>query len=182
MKHSLLVILFSLLLLSSPVIGDNHKGETLYGWGGKYPDYKWMEFGERNTHPKYQGQVKEGKPNGLGSLTYPDGSNYVGEYKDGKLNGQGTSTWSDGRKYVGEYKDGKPNGQGTHSFGKGDYEGDKYEGEYKDGKPNGQGTYISSNGEKYEGEWKDEKPWNGTYYDKNGNIKGKFVNGKEIHQ
>jgi len=58
----------------------------------------------------------------------------------------------------------------------------KYGGEYKDGIPNGQGTYTSSNGEKYEGEWKDEKPWNGTYYDKDGNIKGKFVNGKEIHQ
>jgi len=59
---------------------------------------------------------------------------------------------------------------------------EKYVGEYKDGIPNGQGTYTSSNGEKYEGEWKDEKPWNGTYYDKDGNIKGKFVNGKEIHQ
>ena len=58
----------------------------------------------------------------------------------------------------------------------------KYEGQVENGKPNGQGTYTSSNGEKYEGEWKDEKPWNGTYYDKDGNIKGKFVNGKEIHQ
>ena len=180
MKH-LLIILISILLLSSPVIGDNHKGETLYGWG-KCCDYKWMGFGEKDTHPKYQGQVKDGKPNGLGSLTYPDGSKYVGEYKDGKKHGQGTSTWSDGRKYVGEYKDGIPNGQGTHTFGKGDFEGDKYEGEYKDGIPNGQGTYTSSNGEKYEEEWKDEKPWNGTYYDKDGNIKGKFVNGKEIHQ
>ena len=153
MKH-LLIILISILLLSSPVIGDNHKGETLYGWG-KCCDYKWMGFGEKDTQPKYQGQVKDGKPNGLGSLTYPDGSKYVGEYKDGEKHGQGTYTWSDGRKYVGEYKDGIPNGQGT---------------------------YTSSNGEKYEGEWKDEKPWNGTYYDKDGNIKGKFVNGKEIHQ
>jgi hypothetical protein len=118
-----------------------------------------MGFGEKDTHPKYQGQVKDGEPNGLGSLTYPDGS-----------------------KYVGEYKDGIPNGQGTHTFGKGDFEGDKYEGEYKDGIPNGQGTYTSSNGEKYKGEWKDEKPWNGKYYDKDGNIIGKFVNGKEIHQ
>ena len=31
MKH--LLILLSLLLLFSPVIGDNHKGETLYMWG-----------------------------------------------------------------------------------------------------------------------------------------------------
>ena len=179
MKH--LLIILTILLISSPVIGDKHQGETLYLWTTS-SGLVWKGFGEKGTNPKYQGHVENGKPSGIGVLTFPDGSKFVGEYKDGKLNGQGTSTWSDGRKYVGEYKDGKPNVQGTHSFGKGDYEGDKYEGEYKDGKPNGQGTYINSNGEKFEGEWKEEKPWNGTYYDKNGNIKGKFVNGKEIHQ
>ena len=31
MKHILIII--SLLLLSSPVIGNSHKGETLYRWG-----------------------------------------------------------------------------------------------------------------------------------------------------
>ena len=47
MKH--LLIILSLILLSSPVIGDNHKGETLYGWGGckgEPCDYKWMGFEE----------------------------------------------------------------------------------------------------------------------------------------
>ena len=47
MKH-LLIILISILLLSSPVIGDNHKGETLYVWG-EYPDWKWVEFGENHN-------------------------------------------------------------------------------------------------------------------------------------
>ena len=178
MRHILIILSF--LLLSSSVIGDNHKGETLYGWG-KCCDYKWMGFGEKDTQPKYQGQVKDGKPNGLGVLFYTKGVKYIGEWKNGEFI-EGTMTKPDGSFYVGEYKDGIPNGQGTHTFGKGDFKGDKYEGEYKDGIPNGQGTYTSSNGEKYEGEWKDEKPWNGTYYDKDGNIKGKFVNGKEIHQ
>jgi len=126
MKH-LLIILISLLLLSSPVIGDNHKGETLYRWGEK-PDYKWMGFGDKDTHPKYQGQVKDGKPNGLGILISPDGHKYVGEWKSGKMNGQGTETFSSGKKFVGEFKNGKL--------------------------------------------------WNGTYYDKNGNIIMKVVNGK----
>ena len=35
MKH--LLIILSILLFSSPVIGDNHKGETLYGWGNTLP-------------------------------------------------------------------------------------------------------------------------------------------------
>ena len=81
MKH--LLITLSFILLSSPVIGENHKGETLYGWG-KYPDYKWMGFGDKDIHPKYQGQLKDGKPNGTGSITFPDGRGYLGEFKDGK--------------------------------------------------------------------------------------------------
>jgi len=84
-KH--LLILISLLLLSSPVIGDNHKGETLYRWG-KYPDYVWKGFGDKDTHRVYKGEWKNGekwRPNGLGVMTYPDGGKYVGEYKDGKI-------------------------------------------------------------------------------------------------
>ena len=176
MKH-LLILLISILLLSSPVIGDNHKGETLYGWGNTLP-YVWKGFGDKETHPKYQGQVKDRKPNGLGILIFPSGSKYVGEFKDGKRTGQGTFTWSDGSKYVGEWKDDKKHGQGTFTF----TDGSKYVGEYKDGKKHGQGTYTWSDGEKYVGEYKDGKKWNGTGYDKNGNIFYKYVNGKEIKQ
>jgi len=32
---------------------------------------------------------------------------YEGEFKDGKYDGQGTYTWPDGRKYVGEWLDGE---------------------------------------------------------------------------
>ena len=79
----------------------------------------------------------------------------MGEFKDGEKHGQGTYTWSDGREYVGEYKNGERNGQGTST---------------------------SPDGQKYVGEWKDGKPWNGTQYDKEGNILGKWVNGKMIKQ
>ena len=83
MKH-LLIILISILLLSSPVIGDNHKGETLYRWG-KYPDYVWKGFGDKDTHPVYKGEVENGEPKGKGIETFPNGEKYVGEFKDGKL-------------------------------------------------------------------------------------------------
>ena len=78
-----------------------------------------------------------------------DGGCYEGEYKDGKYHGQGTETWSDGYKYEGEWKNGKRNGQGILSL---------------------------SDGDKYEGEWKDGERWNGTLYDKEGKIIGKFMN------
>jgi len=84
-----------------------------------------------------------------------NGDVYVGEIVSGQLHGQGTYTFSDGRKYVGEWKNGKLHGQGEFTW---------------------------SNGDKYEGEWKDGKIWNGITYDKNGNIKYKYVNGKEIKQ
>ena len=96
MKHPLIILSFLLLSSfitscwkngSSPVIVDNHKGgNTFYRWGeGGY--YNWMRFGDKETQPMYQGQVKDGKPNGLGVLIYPDGSKYIGEFKNGKWNG-----------------------------------------------------------------------------------------------
>ena len=108
MKY-LLLILISLLLLSSPVIGNSHKGETLYGWGEccKVEDYVWKGFGDKDTHPKYKGEVENGVPNGLGFLIYPDGSRYVGSWKNGTFHGKGKMIYSDGGKYVGESKDGE---------------------------------------------------------------------------
>ncbi len=112
MKH-LLILLISILVLSSPVIGNSHKGETLYQWG-KYRDYKWMGFGDKDIHPKYQGQVKDGEPNGLGILIFPNGDKYVGSWENGeRLNG--TATWFDGTKIIGEWKnDGIWNGIHYH--------------------------------------------------------------------
>ena len=82
MKH--LLIFLSILLLSSPVIGDNHKGETLYLWETS-SGLLWKGFGDKGNHPKYKGDVENEVPNGVGILTYPDGRKYVGEWKDNKL-------------------------------------------------------------------------------------------------
>ncbi len=55
--------------------------------------------------------------------------------------------------------------------------GDKYVGEFKDGKEHGQGTLTFPDGGKYVGEFKDEEMWTGKFYDNNGNIEGKMLNG-----
>ena len=152
MKH--LLILISILLLSSPVIGDNHKGETLYGWGNTLP-YVWKGVGDKETQPKYQGQVKDGKPNGLGIFIDRFGTKRIGNWKDGEMNGQGTETLPDGQKYKGKWKNGEYHGQGTLTL---------------------------LNGDKYEGKFKDGENWNGTGYNKDGEIVIKFVNGQMIEQ
>ena len=131
---------------------------------------------------KYEGEWKDGKRHGQGTYTFSDGRKYVGEWRSGEKHGQGTYTWSNGEKYVGEWKDGKRHGQGTYTFGKGKWEGDKYEGEWKKDEKHGQGKYTTSSGRKYIGEWKDGEIWKGTHFDKDGNVIGKFVNGKEIKQ
>ena len=44
-------------------------------------------------------------------------------------------------------------------------------------KKNGQGIYFFPDGGKLVGEFRKDSPWNITDYDKNGKIKGKYVNG-----
>ena len=150
MKH--LLILLSILLLSSPVIGQETGVLYLYETSsGK----KWKTFGDGKVQPKYKGEIKNGKPNGFGFQTYKNGNKYFGEHKNGLPNGQGRSIYPDGSMYLGEYKDGKFHGQGT---------------------------YIHPIGDKYVGEWKGGRLWNGREYDKDGKIKGKYVNGKQIKQ
>ena len=70
-------------------------------------------------------------------------------------------------------ENGKYHGQGTFTF----RDGDKYVGEFKDGKEHGQGTRTYHDGSKHVGEFKDEEMWTGKFYDNNGNIEGKMLNG-----
>ena len=56
MKH-LLILLISILLLSPPVIGNNHKGETLYLWETSSGEV-WKGFGDKETHSVYKGDVE----------------------------------------------------------------------------------------------------------------------------
>ena len=147
MKHTL--ILLSILLLSSPLFGQEtgvlYQYETSTG-------IQWKTFGDVKVPPEYEGEIRNGKPDGFGILIWFDGIKYVGNFKDGKEHGQGTFTSPDGTKYVGEWKDGKKHGQGTETW---------------------------SSGWKYVGEWREGKPWNITIYGKSGIIIMKYVNGVE---
>jgi hypothetical protein len=203
-KHSLIIL--SKRLLSSLLTSFEKKEETLYRWVNPDLDeleqlqlkvhlheggglellrspYVWKRFGDKQTQPRYEGEIKREYIlfgdyifEGLGSLVFLNGNKYVGSWKDGERNGQGTFSSPDGDKYVGEWKNGKKNGQGTYTW----KDGRKYLGEYKDGKRHGQGTQTWSDGMKYVGEWKNGREWNGTSYNKNGNTHEKFVNGKEV--
>ena len=114
-------------------------------------NWRWFKIGNENKEVKYIGEIENGEPNGQGTFTWSSGWKYVGEWKNGLRDGQGTFTRPSGTKYVGEFKDGKRNGQGILTF---------------------------PDGTKFEGEWKNNKPWNGTLYDKDGNIDNLVREGK----
>ncbi len=84
-----LLIILSFLLLSSPVIGQ--ETGVLYLYESSY-GILWKKFGDKETNPIYKGDVEDGRPNGFGVITFPDGRKYVGENKGGFPNGQGTMT------------------------------------------------------------------------------------------
>ncbi len=69
--------------------------------------YGWFENGNDKKDWKYIGEIKNGKPNGIGVLSSTLGK-YSGEVKNGMKHGQGTYTYKSGRKRVGEFRKGKP--------------------------------------------------------------------------
>ena len=194
MKH--LLIILSILLLSSPVIGQEtgvlYQYETSTG-------IKWKTFGDGKVQPKYKGEIKNGKMDGLGVLIYPyGGKSVVGEWKNGEE--WNTKHRNKDGKLIGKFENGKWNewvllysGMRNGEMGyfkwewkgketEGNWDWGKYEGGLKDGKPNGQGTETLSLGIKYVGKWKNGVLWNGTKYDWKGKIEIKYVNGIKYKQ
>ena len=52
----------------------------------------------------YEGEVKNGKANGVGIFTFSDGSTYEGKVKKNKIHGKGKYTDSNGNIYEGKFR------------------------------------------------------------------------------
>ena len=59
--------------------------------------YTWMAAseeegaeGEQVVSATYEGEYKDGKRDGVGTMTYPNGDVYTGEWKESKMHGVGT--------------------------------------------------------------------------------------------
>ena len=177
-KH-LLIILISFILLSSPVIsketGVIYQYETSSG-------IQWKNFGDVKVQPKYKGEIKNGKPNGFGVLSYPYGEkSVVGKWKKGnewntkhtKNDGTIIGTFDEGEWFLswGNLYLGYRNG--VFGWYEEKWEGEdnednkdivKYEGEITNGVQHGQGTELYPDGSKYIGEYDDgKKNGHGTY-------------------
>jgi len=188
MKH-LLIILISILLLSSPVIGEEPVVLYQYETSG---GIQWKTFGNEKVQPKYEGEIKNGKMDGLGVLIYPYGEkSVVGEWKNGKE--WNTKHSKKDGTLLGKFENGKwilkwgylnnrypMKIKGNEWYEISEDEPEKYVGEIENGKPHGYGTYTSNVGYKTVGIWKYGDFWNVKQYDNFGEFWMEFVNGKRI--
>ena len=126
------------------LLGKYVNGEWILKWGILFRQSEkngieaWYEDGDEKKESKYVGDITNGKPNGQGTETSPEGETYEGEWKDGKKDGKGKFIQVDGSKYVGEFGDDKRNGYGTLTSSN----GTKYVGKWRDGKKKGQGIFT----------------------------------------
>lgn len=112
MKKILLVLV---MLVSLSLFGCNNNQQTI---NAQEDTIKTVEnekiiiafpYGDREG--TYTGEMKEGKPHGIGKFetTNPEGVSwyYEGEFVDGIFNGQGKCVWEDGETRIGEYSNGE---------------------------------------------------------------------------
>ncbi|MBI1343828.1 MAG: hypothetical protein GC171_12925 [Terrimonas sp.] len=93
-----------------------------------------------NLSYTYTGEIKNGKPNGMGVATYSSGNviRYVGSFVNGMYSGKGTMLFEDGAFLSGTWANGKLNGKGTNLTDKGVL----YIGDFADGHRNGKGVMF----------------------------------------
>ena len=164
-------IFISFLLLTLPLSVNSAEPEFLYLWQIS-SGHVWESYGDENVQQKYKGVISNGKPDGKGQLSYPDGKSVTGEWKDGKE--WNTKHFDNAGKLIGKHIKGKyvigtgrkikmvlflrkVNGRwGWHENGDAgkDY---KYEGTIENGKPNGSGIYTTPSGNQYIGDFKEGK-------------------------
>ncbi|CAF1119443.1 unnamed protein product [Rotaria sordida] len=105
-----------------------------------------------------EGELKEGKKHGKGTMNYANNDKYSGDWVDDVRTGQGVYVYAGGSHYEGQYKDNKKHGKGTFVWGSDTKcAGDKYTGDWVDGVRTGQGVYVDGSGSRYEGQYKDNK-------------------------
>ena len=98
----------------------------------------------------YYGEVKQGKPNGLGIWIWDNGTKYEGEFFNSNFDGIGIQYPNDGI-HMGEYRNGHANGFGIYNL----KNGNKYEGDWIDDRGTGIGIITLENGLVYIGQTKE---------------------------
>ena len=89
MKH--LIFFLAILFHSTNLFGQENGVLYLYKTSS---GLVWKTIGDDKVQAKYNGAIKNGKPEGIGNLTSPDGDKYDGIWKDGEKHGKGTVSYT----------------------------------------------------------------------------------------
>ena len=82
MKH-ILIITLAFLLSTTLLFAQVQESGVLYLW--EISEEKiWKSFGDDETQHKYKGEIKDGKPDGLGIRLFLDGKKYMGQWQAGQ--------------------------------------------------------------------------------------------------
>ena len=102
----------------------------------------------------YEGQLSDsGSPEGLGKMTYNNGSIYNGQWKRGKPHGTGCMVFISGEVYSGEFDLGVRSGMGNMKS----VNGENYFGHWENNKQNGTGQLIYKSGDFFKGHFMNGK-------------------------
>ncbi|CAM9888449.1 unnamed protein product, partial [Laminaria digitata] len=128
-------------------------GGRAQGWGlAEYQDGSWclsaFSLGQQHT------------PEGgrLSTIQYANGIRYHGEMKQGNPNGKGTKTWPDGSEYIGaRHEEEHTTGKDNHGDGKKTFpDGSEHSGNWRAGVRDGPGAFIDARGQKTVGIFHDD--------------------------
>ncbi|MDE5763639.1 MAG: protein kinase [Ruminococcus sp.] len=126
---------------------------------------------EQDNGSVYNGDYYHGAKHGQG--TYKDKeSEYIGKWVNNvKCDVEGVIKYSNGNIYVGGVENDKRNGEGqlTVKAAEPEYQG-IYTGHFVDDQFEGNATFEYDDGRIFKGEYWQDEQWNGTMFDKNGNI------------
>ena len=154
-----------------------YKDESIYEGemkNGK-PDGKGIFIGKNGD--RYEGEIKNGYRHGHGILIDKDKTRSEGTFIDGLADGHLKMIYINGCTYEGSYRKGKRNGHGVIVS----HLGWKYEGNYINGEMSGKGMYTFACGDKYTGDFNDGK-FNGfgiLTYTNGSTVVGYFVDDKK---
>ncbi len=99
----------------------------------------------------YQGEIRNGRPEGSGRLRLKSGLAYDGDWRDGAMAGRGVLRLENGDEYSGVFVDGKLEGQGRYAAP----DGTVFEGTFHAGERNGAGTLTLPDGRSFRSVWRD---------------------------
>ena len=94
MRNLFIVICISIFIINPPFSAQSDDIGVL-SYRKENARWGWYDYGDKEVDGKYFGEIKNLKPDGKGTYTYPDGSKLIGKWKNGKKDIEGKLILSD---------------------------------------------------------------------------------------